>query len=337
MSAPPHSDPATEPIPRRPRRRGRPRWFWALVLGLAAAGAVLPDLLGADRYFPFAQLIAFRPLSVGAVAVVAVLAALVTALHRRFWPVPVLLALIALIGAALVLPRTMADPAPAGSRTLKVLALNVYEGEADVDSLAALIRAEDPDIVSVPEAGGRYAGELEELISPLGYSVESSVSHRTADVRGNTVAWSDRLGEVRTRVDENTRFHAIEATGGGLGDLRFVAFHSVAPVPSSVGQWREDLGQVQQWCSAGGPAVVAGDFNATLDHSVFRNAMAGCSDAGETTGNGLAGTWPTFAPEWMGPQIDHVLSNQGIAAESFDVHLVPGTDHRAIVTTLRLP
>lgn len=335
MSAPPHPDSATQPI-RRPRRR-RPRWVWALVLGLGAAGAVLPDLVGADRYFPFAQLIAFRPLLVGALGVVVVLAALVTAVHRRFWPVPVVLLLVALVGAALVLPRTTAEPAPAAGGTLKVLALNVYEGEADADSLAALIRTENPDIVSIPEAGGRYLRQLEPLLDQLGYSVESSVSAEEADVRGNSVAWSERLGDVTTRVGEDTRFDFIEATGGALGDLRFVAFHSVAPVPRSVGQWREDLSRVQQWCSGDTPAVVAGDFNATLDHSVFREAMAGCSDAGARTGNGLVGTWPTWAPQWMGPQIDHVLSNAGIAAESFSVHLVPGTDHRAIVTTLRVP
>ena len=337
MSAPPRPDSTTQPNPRGPRRRGRPRWVWASVLGLGAAGLLLPDLVGADRYFPFAQLIAFRPLFVGAVAAVAVPAAIVTAFHRRFWPVPVALLLVALAGAALVAPRTVAEPAPGGGRALTVLSLNVYEGEADADSLAALIRAEDPDIVSIPEAGGRYLRELEPLLTPLGYSMESSVSRREADVRGNTVAWADRLGDVRTRVGEETRFHSIEATGGELGDLRFVAFHSVAPVPRSVGQWREDVGHLQQWCGADTPAVVAGDFNATLDHSVLRDAMAGCSDAGAQTGNGLAGTWPTFAPEWMGPQIDHVLSNQGIVAESFSVHLVPGTDHRAIVTTLRVP
>lgn len=337
MSAPPHPDPATRPIPRGPRRRGRARWLWALVLGLGAAALVLPDLVGADRYFPFAQLIAFRPLSVGAVLVLALLAALVTAFRRRCWPVPAALLLVALAGAALVVPRTVAEPAPAGGRTLTVLALNVYEGEADADSLAALIRTENPDIVSIPEAGGSYLRELEPLLDPLGYSVESSVGRREPDVRGNAVAWADRLGEVRTEAGEDTRFPYLVATGGGLGELRFVAFHSIAPVPRTVGQWREDLGRVRQWCAGDRPAVVAGDFNATLDHSVFRRATAGCSDAGARTGNGLTGTWPTWAPEWTGPQIDHVLSNRGIAAESFAVHLVPGTDHRAVVATLRVP
>ncbi|MEJ8278950.1 endonuclease/exonuclease/phosphatase family protein [Pseudonocardia spirodelae] len=340
MSAPPHSDPETQPIRRgRPRRRfGRVRWGFALLLGAAAATAVLPDVVGLDAHSPFAQLIAFRPVLVGALAVLVVVGLLVTVFARRFWPVPLVLALVAVAGAGMVAPRTVATTTPAaGGATLKVLALNVYEGEADADSLAALIAAEKPDIVSIPESGGRYKQQLEPLLTPLGYRLEASVSPRRDDVTGNTVAISERLGDVRTDVGEDTRFPYMEATGGGLGDLRFVAFHSVAPTPRAVGQWREDLGQLPRWCTGSTPAVVAGDFNASLDHSVFREATAGCGDAGAQTGNGLTGTWPTWAPEWLGPQIDHVLFTGGISAESFAVHLVPGTDHRALVTTLRLP
>ena len=340
VSAPPHPDSETQPIRHgRPRRRFGPvRWSVALFLGAGAALATLPDLVGLDAYSPFAQLNAFRPLLVTALAVLVGIGLLITVFARRFWPVPVVLALVALVGASLVLPRTTAEATPpAGGTTLKVLALNVYEGEADPDSLAALIDGQDPDIVSIPEAGGRYKSELEPLLEPLGYELHSSISPRRDDVAGNTIAVADRLGDVETRVGDDVQFPYLEATGGGLGELRFVAFHSVAPVPRSVGQWREDLGTLSEWCAGDTPAVVAGDFNASLDHSVFRNAITGCSDAAAQTGNGLSGTWPTWAPEWLGPQIDHVLSTEGIVAESFETHLVPGTDHRAVVTTLRVP
>jgi endonuclease/exonuclease/phosphatase (EEP) superfamily protein YafD len=313
------------------------RWGFALFLGAAAALATLPDLVGLDAHSPFAQVIAFRPLMVAALGVLVVIGLLITLAARRFWPVPVVLALVALVGAAMVLPRTVADPAPTGGTPLKVLALNVYEGNADADSLAALVAAENPDVVSIPEAGGRYESEIAPLLEPLGYRTASSVDRWDRDVTGNTVAWSNRLGDVRTRIGKDVRFDYIEITGGGLGNLRFVAFHSVAPVPRSVGQWRSDLETVAKWCSATSPAIVAGDFNASLDHSVFRNAIQGCGDAGSQTGNGLAGTWPTWAPSWLGPQIDHIVYNGGIAAESFGTRLVPGTDHRAIVATLRLP
>ncbi|MEQ3551016.1 endonuclease/exonuclease/phosphatase family protein [Pseudonocardia nematodicida] len=341
MSAPPHSEAETQPI-RRPRARRRRRfgvvrWTFAVVLGAGASVATFPDRLGIDTRSPFAQLIAFRPVVVAGVGVLALVGLLITAMNRRFWPVPAVLALVGVVGASLVLPRTVAEAAPAGGSTLKVLAANVYEGRADADSLAALIIAEDPDIVSIPESGGRFARELAPYLEPHGYRVEASNSTRARDVTGNTIIVAERLGDVRFRVGDEVRFPYIEATGGGLGDLRFVAFHSVAPMPRSVATWRADLGVLPQWCRGEGPAVIAGDFNATLDHSVFREAIAGCRDAGSQAGNGLTGTWPTWAPAWLGPQIDHVIATKPIVAESFETRLVPGSDHRAIVATLRLP
>jgi endonuclease/exonuclease/phosphatase (EEP) superfamily protein YafD len=65
--------------------------------------------------------------------------------------------------------------------------------------------------------------------------------------------------------------------------------------------------------------------------------VTGCADATERTGEGLVATWPTRFPRWFGVQIDHVLVTGGITAETTTVHDIPGSDHRAIVTRLRLP
>jgi endonuclease/exonuclease/phosphatase (EEP) superfamily protein YafD len=84
--------------------------------------------------------------------------------------------------------------------------------------------------------------------------------------------------------------------------------------------------------------VVAGDFNATLDHSALRAGTAGCGDAAAQRGAGLTPTWgPSPRFRGIGPQIDHVFATEGITAETFDVHDVDGSDHRAVLTTLRLP
>lgn len=339
MSAPPRPDAATQPNRRARARPGLLSWLAALLLTALASVAVIPDLLfGMDRFAPFAQIIAFRtPLLAGLVLVV-VFFAVLTVFRRRLWPITAGLAAVAVLGAAMVLPRAVADTPPGPGTPLKVLALNVFEGEADVDTFAALIRTESPDIVSVPESGGRFAGELERLIGPLGYRTVASVPDSRPDVAGVTLAVSERLGEVQTEIGRGGGpFPFVQATGGRLGDLRFVAYHSVAPTRGSVDEWRSDLYRLRQWCQGPTPAVVAGDFNATLDHSVLREGTAGCGDAAAQTGDGLVGTWPNWAPRWLGPQIDHVFGTDGITAESFDVRDVPGTDHRAIVTTLRIP
>ncbi len=338
MSAPSRPDEDTRPIRPVRRRRGGPlRWLAALLLMAVAAIAVIPDVLfGMDRYPPFVQLVAFRPMALAALVLVLVLFALVTVFRRRVWPVTAGLAIVAVVGASLVLPRAVPDPPTATGAPLTVLSLNVYEGEADVDTLAALIRTEQPDVVAIPESGGRFRGELDPLIAPLGYRSVASTPQKQADVAGVTLAWSERMGGLSTRIGESDRpFPYVEATGGALGTLRFVAYHSVAPTRGAIDAWRADLDVLQRWCAGSTPAVVAGDFNATLDHSVLRTATAGCEDAAARTGEGLVGTWPNWAPRWLGPQIDHVFTTNGVDAESFRVIDVPGTDHRAVLSTLR--
>jgi endonuclease/exonuclease/phosphatase (EEP) superfamily protein YafD len=144
---------------------------------------------------------------------------------------------------------------------------------------------------------------------------------------------------VRVQVTgAGAAFPYVEVTGGGLGGLRFAAVHTQAPVGRKLAGWSEDLAGLRQWCAGPTPVIVAGDLNATLDHSALRAGMAGCTDAADQRGDGLIPTWsPSAETRPLGPQIDHVLTNDGIAAESFAVYEVPGSDHRAILTRLRLP
>jgi endonuclease/exonuclease/phosphatase (EEP) superfamily protein YafD len=116
-----------------------------------------------------------------------------------------------------------------------------------------------------------------------------------------------------------------------------VAYHAIAPRRGDVPQWRSDLGKLRAYCGGATPAIIAGDFNATLDHSPLRAATAGCSDAATQRGQGLVPTWPTWMPRWFGPQIDHVFATDPIAAERFEVREITGSDHRAVIVKLRLP
>jgi endonuclease/exonuclease/phosphatase (EEP) superfamily protein YafD len=83
--------------------------------------------------------------------------------------------------------------------------------------------------------------------------------------------------------------------------------------------------------------ILAGDFNASLDHSPLRDVIAGgYTDAGDATGTGLHPTWPA---DWRIPPmitIDHVLYDKRASAVTTSVHTVPGTDHRALFAELRL-
>jgi endonuclease/exonuclease/phosphatase (EEP) superfamily protein YafD len=336
MSAPP------DELPGRTRPPVRPvRLALALLIVIVAALVLLPDLLGLDHRGPFAQLVSFRPAMVAGLLVLAVAAMVVAVIRKRGWTLPAGLLAVAAVGGAMVLPRALPAPdvpepdAPA-ARTLTVLSFNTYEGQGDVDAVAALIRSSRPALIALPESAARYRDRLAPLVPDYRFIPSNE---RGRDVQGVTAGVRVDLGDVAAQVDRSTGFPSVEVSGAGLGDLRFVAFHSIAPTPGEIPEWSSDLATLDRWCAdrQAGPVIVAGDFNATLDHSVFRSAMTGCTDAAERTGDGLVGTWPSSLPRSLGPQIDHVLITGGITAETLSVHDIPGSDHRAVVTRLRLP
>jgi endonuclease/exonuclease/phosphatase (EEP) superfamily protein YafD len=309
------------------------------VIGISAL--LLPDLIRLDRVTPFAQLVSFRPYVLAGVATLVLVLAGLSCLHRRILPVTGALLVVLIAGAAMIVPRTQAGPLPSGGRPLTVLALNTMNGSADVGEVAELIRTERPDLASLIEVSETYRDRLAPLVEPLGYRMFTATGTDgdgdRGDLRGVTALVADHLGPVTGTPDMSTPFPMVQIEGGELGALRFVAYHSVAPRLGDVRQWRSDLGKLAQYCAGARPAVVAGDFNATLDHSVLRTATSGCSDAAAQRGQGLLPTWPTWAPDWFGPQIDHIFATDPIVAESFTVREVTGSDHRAVLSRLRVP
>jgi endonuclease/exonuclease/phosphatase (EEP) superfamily protein YafD len=320
-----------------------------VLAGLAAtaftagcAAVTLPDLVGLDTRTPFLQLVAFRQWELvadtGLLAVLLVLIRFARRARPFLVPSAAGVLVVVLVGASIVLPRMISNPVPTTGTPLTVLSFNTFKGGADPAALAAIIAARRPDLVSLPEAGPRFAAKLAPLVEPLGYRIQSSRSSGS-DVSSVTALVSDRLGDVAVRNGSDAKdFPYLEVTGGGLGQLHFVAFHAASPVPQHVQSWTQDLALLPQWCTGATPAIVAGDFNATLDHSALRTGMAGCSDAAAQRGDGLDPTWgPSGRHRFFGPQIDHVISTSGIEASSFEVLDLPGSDHLPILSTLMLP
>lgn len=302
-----------------------------------AAVLIVPDVLRLDRITPFSQLVAFRPVLASAAAAVAVVLGLLAISFRPLWPFAAVLAAVAAVAAVLVVPRTIGRPAPAQGRQYTVLAFNAYVGRADVYALAELIQTERPDLVALPETGARFRARLAPLVRPLGYRIFAADDSSGREVRGMTALAAGALGDVQTCPPNGTSYPHVELGGGALGDLRFVGVHLAPPRAGAVARWRGDLAALGRWCSGDTPVVIAGDLNATLDHSALREAMRGCSDAAAERGAGLIGTWPSNRPRWLAPQIDHVLVTDGIATQSFDVIDIPGSDHRAVLTRLVVP
>jgi endonuclease/exonuclease/phosphatase (EEP) superfamily protein YafD len=315
-------------------------WPGRVLRGAAAATVgglvLLPDLLGLDQSLPFAVLVAFRPHLAVATAVIALLVVL---RWRRARPEAVAVVLVSLVAVALVVPKAVARlPSPESGPAVSVLTFNVDRGGADVSALADTIRRSRPDVVVLPEAAARYEALLTRAIPDLGYRPYLAARPGAPDVNGVVVLSAASMGPLVTRVIAQSGFDPwLELTGGRLGSRRLVAVHISAPVTGKIGSWSRELAQLQTWCGPGaGPVVLAGDFNATLDHSGFRSGTRGCRDAGAQSGQGLIATWNAAWPRWFGAQIDHVLTGGGPEPTGMTVLDLPGSDHRAVLASVRL-
>jgi endonuclease/exonuclease/phosphatase (EEP) superfamily protein YafD len=118
-----------------------------------------------------------------------------------------------------------------------------------------------------------------------------------------------------------------------------LAIHVPAPTsPGDTADWRRDMRKLPS-SGEGGLRILAGDFNATLDHAELRRLIGrGYRDAAEQAGVGLQMTWSTDAsPLPAMIAIDHVLADRRIRVASARTVAIPDSDHRGVLTELVLP
>jgi endonuclease/exonuclease/phosphatase (EEP) superfamily protein YafD len=129
---------------------------------------------------------------------------------------------------------------------------------------------------------------------------------------------------------------AVAMPVSGVGPT-VVAVHAVAPRPSYMQSWRDDLQWLADQCVHGN-VIMAGDFNATVDHmsglGVDGSTLGHCTDAAVETGNGALGTWSSDLPAILGAPIDHVMATeQWRASGSIVLRALDesGSDHRPLI------
>jgi endonuclease/exonuclease/phosphatase family metal-dependent hydrolase len=224
----------------------------------------------------------------------------------------------------------------AGGPSLRVLTINLLVGRADAEAVVALVRQAEPDALFLQELTDgaqtrlKQAG-LEDLLP------HTQIEHRDGGPRGSGIYSRFPLSEgpslIATFAAQPTAL--LELPGGG--EVELICVHPRAPALRLGGSaaWRAELAMLPP--PGKRPRVVAGDFNATIDHAAFRDVLRlGYSDAAVATGKALIRTWgPQHKSPWL--TIDHVLVDRGCAVLACSVHDVPGSDHRAGYAEIRLP
>jgi endonuclease/exonuclease/phosphatase (EEP) superfamily protein YafD len=314
------------------RQPTRPR-LSTVLLGLAAVPfAVLAGLrlLGIDGGRYTIAALALTPYATVAGAVLAALALLL----RHWWIGGVVLGLVLALVVA-ILPRVWPDDVTdAGGPRLRVMALNLHYGQANAGTVVDLVRTHRVDVLGLPELNSAAVDELTR--AGLFELLPHTVLHPAASGAGSGIASRyPLLGRDLVPAATQQQAEALVDLAGGR-DVEFVAVHPIAPTFDS-DDWKAELEALPH---AGGREplrVLAGDFNATLDHAALRRLLdAGYRDAGAQRGDGLVATWPgeVFPPPVT---IDHVLADERLAVLDYRVLDVPGTDHDAVYAELALP
>lgn len=291
---------------------------------------------GTERGYPLVPALAFTPYA-AATAVLPV----VLALRARAWGAAAVAAASGVVLGGAVLGRagrrTAALP---GGRRLRVATVSLRLGRADPRAVVALVTAQRVDVLALQEVTPESVAGLR----AAGLDAALPHSHVVAARPGSPPAAGGALWSRWPLLDRGTVPGTFEqpvarvAAPGGPG-VEVTAVHTMPPStsPRSVRQWSADLAELP----APGPGVLrvlAGDFNATLDHAALRRLVAtGYADAAPAVGRGLRATWTPLRSPQPRLTLDHVLVDPAVGVASVGLAPVPGSDHRALVTELVLP
>ncbi|MFE0147667.1 endonuclease/exonuclease/phosphatase family protein [Nonomuraea sp. NPDC059007] len=303
--------------------------MWILVVPFA--GWAVLRVAGVVPAWPWVPLVAFTPY----VAIASVVPLALAAARRR-WAAAGVAAVSCLALAGSVLPRQLpeANPPAAGTR-LRVLSVNLRVGQAEPEALLALVRRLRPDVLTLQE----FTAAARERVDALGLGrlLPHRVDRSAPGASGSAVYARYPVTELPMIAYGNFRQTRAKLTVSGV-PVEVVSVHPCAPrYDGRVTCWRQGLDALPR--GGGGLRVLAGDFNATLDHPPMRTLLtSGYRDAADVSGQGFTHTWPVVGWKFLpGVQIDHILASREIAVTEFGIHDLPGTDHRPVFAGLRLP
>ncbi|GAA1691933.1 endonuclease/exonuclease/phosphatase family protein [Nonomuraea maheshkhaliensis] len=235
-----------------------------------------------------------------------------------------------------VLPRALGTADAASGRPLRVMTINMLFGRADVASIMRLVREFAPDVLSTQELTPGAVADLD------ADGLKEIMPHRVLQAEwsaGGSGIYSrypmEALWDLMPPVGHQMPAALISVPGGK--PIEFVDAHPFPPLGPQVTGWNEAMAAFPS-TSPDRIRIIAGDFNASLDHAALRGVLSrGYKDAADQVGAGLIPTWPAGkrVPPFI--TIDHVLVDQRVGVQEVSVRDVPGTDHRAVLARLSLP
>jgi endonuclease/exonuclease/phosphatase (EEP) superfamily protein YafD len=322
-----------------------------VILGLTLLVTAWPQLFGLHRAPGVAQLVSLRGLEIVIASAVVLglgfIAVLAPALRRLTASLAVLLLVFTALSAAVLATRGFGNLAfeTASERSVTVLAWNTLGDAPGSAAIAKLALDSDAEVIALPETTEATGLEVARAMELAGRPMQPFTIHfdEISKARSTTLLVSEALGPYvvdDTEANSSVLPTVIARPADGTGPT-IMAVHLVAPIPGEFGHWQQDLAWIAGACDE--PSMIlAGDFNATLDHfnglaHADGATLGDCIDAASASDNAAVGTWPTALPALLGAPIDHVMSTPNWKVtgmrviENYDKF---GSDHRPILTQL---
>ena len=323
-----------------------------VLAAIAAAVVTWPQFFRLERTFPIAQIVSLRgPLTVAfaALFVIMLLLCAVRALRGFAASIAVIAAVAAVAGGGILLARGIGgDPLPTKTAdAIRVMTWNTAGAATDPQLIAKTAVAMQADVVALPEttieAGEAVAIAMREMGSPMwahheaypGWAANSTTLLISPDLGDYAVVEPTSGDTPNTATVPTVAAMPVDRAGPTI-----VAAHAVAPRQDDMDQWRESLTWLGDQCASEN-VIMAGDFNATVDHmdrlGVDGGDLGRCHDAAVAAGAGAVGTWSTGWPSLLGTPIDHVLATDAWTATGAVVLTSldqSGSDHRPLVAQL---
>ena len=289
---------------------------------------------GFELGYPLVAAVSFTPY----VALSSPLPVVVGLLLRR-WAVAAVAAVAALALGLAMVPRALAGPqGEARGPALTVMTFNAWVGRADARAVLRVAREHDVDVLSLQELRPELLRRLDRA------GALQAFPSRSADARAGAAGSGllSRIPLVAVDRAPNAKGHAqpeARLRVAGAPPVWIKAVHPSPPVShKSAPFWQGALAALPGADARGDVEIMAGDFNATLDHSELRALLGrGWVDAADAVGDGLVWTWPALRRRALPLTIDHVLVDRRVRVEKVTVVRVPRSDHRALIAELRLP
>jgi len=227
---------------------------------------------------------------------------------------------------------TLAEDAPAGAPTLRVVTANVLMSNQNLDTLATEVLAEAPDVVVFQE----LTQDIDDFSPALAAAYPYRISTDTPWV---TLASRFPLEGARVlaiEADDRGRDLLTAAVEVDGQRVTVIAVHLMPPLNGEAYRINAQQRALLEAESdrVQGPLVVLGDFNATTLSPTFAQLLIGTDLRIAAESRSIEPTY--FAYGRLGVRIDHVLVRSlGIAGER--VFSLTGSDHRGVAVELSLP